>query len=653
MPRTFLTFVCGAAALSGLPLMSGFLSKDEILAHAFGGGGFYLALWAVGIATAAMTAYYTWRMVGMTFFGRERFDAGHVHPHESPTIMTAPLVVLAVLAVFGGLLGLPPVFFGATHAINSWLEPVTAPGTSLLHHGEAHALSHGTEWLLLGLGSIVALGFAHLGFHRYKRGDRATRRSSASATQARGLPRLRPGRVDAIYQRMVVRPVKLLAFLIAVFVDQLVIDGAVNGAAKLGRRLRARRLRAWATAASRATPSGWAPAPRASACSGSSEVWREPILTWLTFLPLLGALLVALMPRTDTTKLRAAALGITGLVAGLGIALFFKFDGAEAPAQFEAQAAWFSLPGDGHRRELPPRSGRISILLVALTAVLMPIVVLSSYGHITERVKEFLVWLLVMETGMLGVFLSLDLVLFYFFWEISLVPLYFHRASGAARRLYATIKFFLYTLAGSLVMLVGVIALIYRLGTTSVPALTEAAAQLPLGTQTWLFLSFALAFAIKVPVLPFHTWLADAHTEAPTSGSVLLAGVLLLKMGTYGLVRFGIGMFPAAALSCSPLFMALGADRHRLRRLPRHGPDRPQATDRLQLGQPPRLRRAWPLRPDPGRYARRRAADGQPRALHRPALPARRHDLRAPPHACTRPLRRDRVASCRSSRSSS
>jgi NADH-quinone oxidoreductase subunit M len=164
-----------------------------------------------------------------------------------------------------------------------------------------------------------------------------------------------------------------------------------------------------------------------------------------------------------------------------------------------------------------------------------------------------------MEAGMLGVFLALDLVLFYFFWEVSLVPLYFLIGIwGSDRRLYATVKFFLYTLAGSLVMLVGVIALIYRLESTDVVVLIERAPALAAEMQSWLFLAFALAFAIKVPLVPFHTWLADAHTEAPTSGSVLLAGVLL-KMGTYGLLRFGIGMFPAAAIAWAPLFLALGA----------------------------------------------------------------------------------------------
>jgi len=285
------------------------------------------------------------------------------------------------------------------------------------------------------------------------------------------------------------------------------------------------------------------------------------LLPWITLLPLLGALGLLLVPPERESTLRGVTLATTGLVAALGIALWISFDGASAAVQHAVAARWFEVAGPSGPIQVRFALGvdGISILLVALTIVLMPIVVLSSVGHVHERVKEFCVWLLVMETGMLGVFLALDLVLFYVFWEVSLVPLYFIVGIwGGEKRLYATIKFFLYTFAGSLVMLVGVIALAYATGTTDVMRIVELTGGLPLATQSWLFLSFALAFAIKVPLLPFHTWLADAHTEAPTSGSVLLAGVLL-KMGTYGLLRFGIQMFPVAAEAWSPLFMGLGA----------------------------------------------------------------------------------------------
>jgi len=281
-------------------------------------------------------------------------------------------------------------------------------------------------------------------------------------------------------------------------------------------------------------------------------------LSLLTFLPLLGALLLLFVPEHRTDRLRAVALLVTGLTALLGAILYASFPGGSAGFEFVAAKSWFRV---AEGIEVSYRLGvdGISILMVALTALIMPIVILSTWGHIRHRVKEFLVWMLVMETGMLGVFLSLDLVLFYVFWEVSLVPLYFIVGIwGGERRLYATVKFFLYTVAGSLLMLIAVIALIYVQGSSDIELLLAGAGRLSEAQQTWTFLAFALAFAIKVPVLPFHTWLADAHTEAPTSGSVVLAGVLL-KMGTYGLLRFGIGMFPEVALAWAPFFMALGA----------------------------------------------------------------------------------------------
>ncbi len=283
-------------------------------------------------------------------------------------------------------------------------------------------------------------------------------------------------------------------------------------------------------------------------------------LTLLCFLPLVGALAVLFAP---AALARTIALGTSLVVAALGLWLFvWGFDPALAGAQLETRAAWFALPGSGGT-SIPVSYhlgvDGLSFLLVVLTTFLMPIVLLSAASHIRTRVKEFMVWMLVMQTGMLGVFLALDLVLFYFFWETSLIPLYFVLGIwGGDRRLYATLKFFLYTVAGSLVMLVAAIFLIYGLGTTDVPELTARIGELPPGRELWLFAGFALAFAIKVPILPLHTWLADAHTEAPTSGSVVLAGVLL-KMGTYGLLRFGIALFPSAAVQAAPVFMALGA----------------------------------------------------------------------------------------------
>jgi NADH-quinone oxidoreductase subunit L len=244
MPRTFWTFLAGAAALSGLPLMSGFFSKDEILASAFASGGFQIILWGVGVAAAAMTAFYTWRMVALTFFGPERFDREHVHPHESPAVMTVPLTILAVLSVAGGLLGLPAVV-AFPRVLERWLAPVVAPGNAVLRAhggGELPHLSHGAEWALLALGAAIALVFAWLGFRTFERGPEADLRLRARRPELAGFLGRAWG-VDAAYRTLVVQPLKLLAFLVAVFVDQLAIDGAVNGAAALARaaggRLRA------------------------------------------------------------------------------------------------------------------------------------------------------------------------------------------------------------------------------------------------------------------------------------------------------------------------------------------------------------------------------------------------------------------------------
>ena len=233
MPRTYVTFLAGAAALSGLPLLSGFFSKDEILAMNFANGGMYYGLWAVGVLTAAITAFYSWRMVGLVFFGEERFDAAKVHPHESPGSMTGPLFVLAFLSIAGGLIGLPPVLH-LPHVLHSWLEPVTAPGTAILHGDHAPHLSHAAEWVLLGLGSVIALVFAHKGFYAYKNGKEQD--AAFAAKQPAVYAQLEKAwSIDRTYTFWIVQPIKLAAFVIAVVVDQFAIDGVVNGAARLAR----------------------------------------------------------------------------------------------------------------------------------------------------------------------------------------------------------------------------------------------------------------------------------------------------------------------------------------------------------------------------------------------------------------------------------
>ena len=234
MPQTFLTFVVGAAALSGLPLFSGFFSKDEILGRVFAHGGAYYALWTIGIVTAALTAFYTWRMVSLTFYGEERFDKKHFTPHESPVTMTVPLLVLAALAILGGALSLPAVFghYVRTEYLHDWLLPVTQPGIEILEEQIGlHELGHSTEWLLLGLGSVVALVFAHTAFHRFKQGT-ATDLATFERSPLRARFLSEAWGIDAAYTRFVVGPVRVLALMISAVIDGTLIDGFVNGTAQ-------------------------------------------------------------------------------------------------------------------------------------------------------------------------------------------------------------------------------------------------------------------------------------------------------------------------------------------------------------------------------------------------------------------------------------
>ncbi|MGD1010232.1 MAG: NADH-quinone oxidoreductase subunit M [Candidatus Aminicenantales bacterium] len=278
-----------------------------------------------------------------------------------------------------------------------------------------------------------------------------------------------------------------------------------------------------------------------------------PILTGIAFLPLAGLVLVLLIPGRRAGAIKAAANIIAGLEFLATLALLVKFDPGSAEMQFVERADWIRA---FHVQYLLGIDG-ISLLLVLLTSLLAFLATLSSWRAITGRVKEYYVFMLLLEAGMIGVFISLDLVLFYVFWEVMLVPMYFLIGIwGGERRLYAAIKFFLYTLFGSVVMLVGILVLYFQYHTFDLMAMLQRGSVLPLALQSWVFLAFFLGFAIKVPMFPFHTWLPDAHVEAPTAGSVLLAGVLL-KMGTYGFVRFSLPLFPEASRKFVPLLVAL------------------------------------------------------------------------------------------------
>ena len=302
----------------------------------------------------------------------------------------------------------------------------------------------------------------------------------------------------------------------------------------------------------------------------------ENILNWVLFTPLIGALVLLVVPGAQKNLIRwlANIIMLAGFLVSLP--LVFWFDKSVAGFQFVFAADWIPSIGAEYRLGMDG----ISLLLVMLTTALGFIAVLSSWSFIQVRVKEYYVMFFILQAGMLGVFLALDFFLFYVFWEVMLVPMYFIIGIwGHERKLYAAIKFFLYTLLGSVLMLLGILALYFwhaelhqsaggcaavgiaghtaaQFYTFSVPVFLELGHLIPAGMQFWVFWAFFVSFAIKVPMVPFHTWLPDAHTEAPTAGSVILAGVLL-KMGTYGFMRFSLPIFPDASRDLAPLIMTI------------------------------------------------------------------------------------------------
>jgi NADH-quinone oxidoreductase subunit M len=281
-----------------------------------------------------------------------------------------------------------------------------------------------------------------------------------------------------------------------------------------------------------------------------------PVLSLVVFLPAIGAILVATMSGRQEEAIKRTAFGVSLATFALSLLLPLGFDfGVDERFQFVEQSAWVPQLGIQYFMGVDG----ISLGLILLTTFLSALAILSSWTAVERRVKEFMIFLLLLETGMIGVFAALDLVLFYFFWEAMLVPMYFLIGVwGGPRRVYATIKFVLYTMVGSLLMLVAIVSLRVQTGTFDLLQMEQmvTAAPIPMPAQLWLFAAFALAFAIKVPMFPFHTWLPDAHVEAPTAGSVILAGVLL-KMGTYGFLRFCLPLFPEASVEAAPLMIVL------------------------------------------------------------------------------------------------
>ena len=279
------------------------------------------------------------------------------------------------------------------------------------------------------------------------------------------------------------------------------------------------------------------------------DLSTAPLLSIVMFMPLVGALIIGFLNREAKGNARWVALWTTIITFLISILIWVRFDPTNAGFQFVEERPWmqgmsFKLGVDG-----------ISMLFVILTTFLMPLVIIQSWGAIQERVKEYMIAFLVLETLMIGVFCALDLVLFYVFFEGGLIPMFLIIGIwGGKERIYATFKFFLYTLLGSVLMLLALLSMYWFAGTTDIPTLMTTS--FPADMQWWLWFAFFASFAVKLPMWPVHTWLPDAHVQAPTGGSVVLAAILL-KMGGYGFLRFSVPMFPLASEQLAPFMWTL------------------------------------------------------------------------------------------------
>ena len=523
---------------------------------------------------ALLTAFYMFRLMGLTFWGafrgpKEIWD----RIHESPAVMTVPLILLAIPSVLLGIaLGLP---FGDS-TIHRWLEPVFHHATEMLAlPHEPYALFGIDGGLILASVTVAVIGLVlawryfgvELGGLRLPARPELVREISARP----GLSFLYRASLnkwwfDELYHLLFIVIGGRLAQAIWWF-DREVVDGTVNGigSSTISRRpwppARADRSRPELRARDRPRADRHGrvvPAPR------GERRMTSPfgILTVVTFLPLVGALVVAILPSRWTRPVALAFALATWVVS---LMMLIGYLPNRAGSQFLFLEAYDWIPIFGIQYKLGVDG--LSAALVVLTTTLTWICILASWVPIQTRIKEYMISFLVLEVGLIGVFLALDLFLFYIFWEIVLVPMYLIIGIwGGANRIYSTIKFVLYTLVGSLLMLVAILAtaFAYQSATGSwTGAFDLVALRAHVQTvgfapalQVGAFLAFFLAFAIKVPMFPFHTWLPDAHTDAPTAGSVILAGVLL-KLGAYGFLRFALPLYPDAAHTFAPTIIVL------------------------------------------------------------------------------------------------
>ncbi len=363
------------------------------------------------------------------------------------------------------------------------------------------------------------------------------------------------------------------------------------------------------------------------------ELTGLSLATVVLFLPLVGMTILLFMRENQTRNMQLVALGTTIVTFLASLVLWAQFDPNNPSLQFVQQAAWIPSLGISYYVGVDG----VSLFLIILTTFIMAIAVLISWrAHVLEergRQKLYYVFLLLLEWAMIGVFVAQDLILFYVFWEVTLVPMYFLIGIwGSEQRVYAAVKFFLYTMAGSLLMLLAILYLGAQAGTFATPdimaMMQSGELNIPLAgvfsTQSLLFLGFFIAFAIKVPIWPFHSWLPDAHVQAPTAASVVLAGVLL-KMGSYGMIRFNLQLFPDASVQWAPYHRGAGGHWHHLRRVGCLRANGHEEAGGLHVRQPHGLHCPGDFRGVGGKYSGQRIADGQPRHQHGRLVPARRH----------------------------
>jgi proton-translocating NADH-quinone oxidoreductase chain M len=558
-----------------------------------------LVCYALGLAAAFMTAVYMTRMMLYTFHGPNRTgEKEREHLAEAPWVMTGPLVVLGVLSVFGGWFNLPKLIpLGPVAALEHWLEPVVGESDLRMLGGVAHEVPHSTEWVLIGVATLIAVAGIALAFARLKP---ATLVPAKDALPEHGIERVLLNKyyVDEFYDSTIVQPVVstsrgllwrgidvgLIDGLTRLIVQSKDDDSAPGSTVKMGGLLtRTVGLAGSWMQSGQVGTYAWGPRGRgvvrarrfhlpieqcASFCFPLATTGGSCRRCSRSRLPARCSCCCArdaprartkwqAAPRTSHGSSRPSCLRSSSCSRW---GLWWAFDPAVAGWQQRFDMAW--IPSWGARFTIGLDG--IALMMVLLTTFIMLLASIGSWTSVRQKTSSYYALLLVLTTGMLGVFMSLDLFLFYVMWEMMLVPMYFIVGIwGGERRIYASLKFFIYTMIGSLLMLVGIVylGLQARNTATFVPDFSYdaimATVQLTPTAALWLFGAFFLAFAVKVPMFPFHTWLPDAHVEAPTAGSVVLASIML-KLGTFGFLRLAVPLFPGAAMNPTVRSIILG-----------------------------------------------------------------------------------------------